>query len=119
MSAIRSIAWRRAWCSTAVVARVTHQSRLKQSGRGERADQRQRQQLAHTRYARLVRYPQTTEGGGGQERAVENGAGQDGFKKVALAAPPRRDVIDFESNANPEQDRQGNDVGVVELEVGK
>jgi hypothetical protein len=52
-SAARLIAGLWLWCLS-VMARVTHQSWLEQSRRRERADQRQRQQLAHARNAWLV-----------------------------------------------------------------
>lgn len=50
----------------------THENRLEQHRRGQRADQRQRQKLAHARSARMIGEPQAAESSGGGERTKEH-----------------------------------------------
>ena len=73
--AARLIAGLWLWCLS-VMARVTHQSWLEQSRRRERADQRQRQQLAHAGNAGMRREPEAAKRGCRHHRTEKHRARQ-------------------------------------------
>src|SRR5712671_5389562 len=62
----------------------------------------------------MARQPQAAEcgcSGGGTE---DNSAGQARLEELGAAGAPRENIVDLESNADAEQQRQRNDVGEIE-----
>jgi hypothetical protein len=100
-------------------ARRSHQRRLEQGRGGERAEQRQRQELAHAGGAGMGGEPEAAERRCRHQRAEQHGARQRRLQKICFAAAPRCHVIDLESDADPEQHGQRDDVGIVQGKSGQ
>jgi hypothetical protein len=69
-------------------ARRAHQRRLEQGGGGERAEQRQRQELAHARGAGMGGEPEAAERRCRHQRAEQHGARQRRLQKIGFAPAP-------------------------------
>src|SRR5689334_11342987 len=94
-----------------------HQGGLEVHCRCHRADESQSHQFAHAGGGGIAGEPQAAERACSSERTEDHGSRQGRLHQRGFPAAPSHDIINLERDADPEQQRQCNDIGEVQRDA--